>query len=153
MKARLYPIWITRLFIFAMTAMAFTGMLQMPLAGRYYLVEIPGLAWTGDFFLVHKLHYIFAALLLFVVSLVVVHWLRGWREQLTLTKLGMARVVILAGLIISGGFRVYRNMPDVTMSPMAVVTIEWVHLVLMMVMGGVALAALIKKCSAYAKER
>lgn len=153
MKARPYPGWISRLFIFAMAALAFTGMMQMPLAKRYYLTEVPGMAWTGDFFMLHKLHYLFATLLLFVVGLVVVHWLIDWRQRLALTSLGTARVVILAGLIISGGLRVYRNLPSVTLDPAIIVTIEWVHLGLVMVMGGVALAALIRKCSAYARRR
>ncbi len=51
MKARPYPRWISRAFIFATTMLAFTGLLQMPLAKRYYLTELPGMAWTGDFFL------------------------------------------------------------------------------------------------------
>lgn len=151
MKARPYPGWISRLFIFAMSMLAFTGMMQMPLAGRYYLTDIPGMAWTGDFFMVHKLHYWFAALLLFIAGVVVGNWVLNWRDRLELTPLGMARVAVLGGLIISGGFRVYRNFPDVTLHPDFVMLIEWVHLGLFMVMGGMALAALIKKCSAYAR--
>ncbi|MGL1864134.1 MAG: 4Fe-4S ferredoxin [Pseudodesulfovibrio sp.] len=153
MKARPYSAWISRVYIFAMAALAFTGLLQMPLAKRYYLTEVPGMAWTGDFFIVHKLHYIFAALLLFVIGVVVVNWFLEWRDKLTLTPLGMARVGIVAGLVISGGLRVYRGLPDVTLDPIFVLAVEWVHLVLFMIMGGVALAALIKKCSAFAQTR
>jgi len=152
MKARPYSAWISRLFIAVMTMLACTGMLQMPLAKRYYLTEVPGMAWTGDFFIVHKLHYVFAALLLFLVGVVVVNWFMKWRDRLTFTPLGIARVAILAGIIMSGGFRVYRNLPDVTLDPWIVVSIEWVHFGLTMIMGGVALIALIRKCSAYAKE-
>lgn len=151
MKARPYPSWISRLFIFCMAALAFTGMLQMPLAKRYALTTVPGMAWTGDFFLVHKLHYLFAALLLFVVAVVVVNWFINWRGKLILTRLGLIRTVILTGIIVSGGLRVYRNFPDVTLHPDAVMAIEWVHLGLVMVMGVVALVALIRKGSAYAK--
>ncbi len=153
MKARPYSAWISRVYIFAMAALAFTGMMQMPLAKRYYLTEVPGMAWTGDFFIVHKLHYIFAALLLFVIGVVVANWFLEWRDKLTLTPLGMARVGIVAGLVISGGLRVYRGLPDVTLDPIFVLTVEWVHLVLFMIMGGVALAALIKRCSAFAQAR
>lgn len=150
MQARPYPIWISRLFIFAMSALSLTGILQMPLAKRYYLTEIPGLAWTGDFFVVHKLHYVFAALLLFTVALVVVNWLTDWQDKLTLSPLGFVRASLLGGLIVSGGFRVYRNMPDVTLSPSLIVTIEWTHLALAALMGIVALVALVKRVSAYA---
>lgn len=153
MQARPYPAWISRLFIFAMGMLAFTGMMQMPLAKRYYLVEVPGMAWTGDFFLVHQLHYLFAALLLFVVGTVVVNWLLVWRDKLALTRLGLARAAVVAALVVSGGFRVYRNLPGVTMDPVLVLTIEWVHFAGLMVMGGLALAALIRKCSAYAVSK
>lgn len=153
MKTRPYPRWLSRLFILAMTALAFTGAFQMPLARRYYLTDIPGLAWTGDFFLVHKLHYICAAVLLFVVALVTIHWLLEWRKKLTLSPLGMIRVVVLTGIIVSGGLRVYRNMPDVTLAPIVILTIEWVHLGLSMVMGLLALTALIRGCSAYVRLR
>ncbi len=44
MKARPYSIWISRLFLFAMTSLGVTGLLQMPLAKRYYLTEVPGMA-------------------------------------------------------------------------------------------------------------
>lgn len=153
MKARPYPTWISRLFIFAMSALAVTGMLQMPLAKRYFLTDVPGMAWTGDFFFVHKLHYMFAALLLFVIALVVIHWFMEWRKQLTLSELGVTRIVIVGGLVVSGWLRIFRNLPDVTLDPVAVMTIEWVHLILTMIMGGVALAAFIKKKSAYVKIR
>ncbi|ADU62060.1 MAG: 4Fe-4S ferredoxin [Pseudodesulfovibrio sp.] len=153
MRARAYPVWISRLFIFSVTMLAVTGMLQMPLATRYYLTEVPGLAWTGDFFIVHRLHYLFAALLLFIVGLAVTNWLLEWRDRLALTPFGAARAAILGGLIVSGGLRVYRNLPGVTLDPAFIVTIEWVHLVLAMALGAAALAALIRKSSAYAGPR
>ena len=151
MKARPYPKWISVLFIFAMTMLALTGMFQMPLAKRYALTTLPGMAWTGDFFLVHKLHYLFGALLLFVVAVAAVNWFLEWRARLTLTRLGAVRAAILAGILVSGGLRVYRNLPGVTLHPDAVMVIEWVHLCLAMAMGVAALVALIRKGSAYAK--
>nr|WP_287410624.1 4Fe-4S ferredoxin [Pseudodesulfovibrio sp.] len=153
MKVRPYSTWISRLFLFAMTGLGVTGMLQMPLAKRYYLTEVPGMAWTGDFFFVHKLHYVLAALLLFVVALAVMNWLLEWKDRLVLTRFGVVRSVILGGLLVSGLLRVYRNMPSVTLDPTVIVAIEWVHLGLAAVMGMVALAALFKKASAYAVWR
>jgi len=151
MKTRPYPRWISRTFILSMAALGFTGMLQMPLAKRYALTEVPGMAWTGDFYLVHRLHYVFAAVLLFVVAVAAVNWWLGWRDRLALTRLGLARAAVLAGLLVSGGLRVYRNLPNVTLPPEAILAIEWTHLVLAMVMGGLALAALLRGVSAYAR--
>ena len=147
------PRWLSRLFLFCMIAMAVTGMLQMPLAGRYYIASAPGLAWTGDFFFVHKLHYILAALTLFVVSLISMNWFMSWRKKLQLTSMGTARVVVLAGIFLSGFGRVYRNLPDVNVHPIAVLVIEWTHFGLVMVLGGLALTALLKRASRYAVPR
>ena len=43
----------------------FTGILQMPVAKRYFLTEVPGLKWSGDFIFSLNLHYFFAATLIF----------------------------------------------------------------------------------------
>jgi hypothetical protein len=146
-------VWISRIFVFSVVMLAVTGMLQMPLAARYALTEVPGLAWTGDFFIVHRLHYVFAALLLFVAGLAAANWLLEWRDRLALTPLGAARAVILGGLLVSGGLRVYRNLPSVTLDPAIIVAVEWVHLVLAGALGAVALAALVLGRSAYARLR
>ncbi|WP_419785180.1 4Fe-4S ferredoxin [Pseudodesulfovibrio sp.] len=148
---RPYPRWISRLFILCMAALGATGMMQMPLAKRYALTEVPGLAWTGDFYLVHRLHYVCGAILLFLAAMVAINWLLEWRCRLSLTRMGTARVVVVAGLLVSGGLRVYRNLPGVTLPPEVILTIEWVHLTLAMVMGVLALVALIRKQSAYAR--
>ncbi|MFH1915470.1 MAG: 4Fe-4S ferredoxin [Pseudomonadota bacterium] len=153
MRARAYSPWISRLFVVSAAGLAVTGLLQMPLAERYALTEVPGLAWTGDFFLVHRLHSYFAALLLFTAGLAATNWLLAWRERLTLTPLGAVRAAILGGLIVSGGLRMYRNLPSVTLEPALVVAIEWVHLGLAVALGGAALVALLRGRSAYARLR
>jgi hypothetical protein len=153
MKTRPYPAWISRLFIFLVAALAFTGFMQMPLAKRYALTTVPGMAWTGDFFLVHKIHYVLGAALLFLVALVAANWLKSWRNRLALTGLGLARAVVVFGLVVSGLLRVYRNLPGVTLDPAWILVIEWTHLTLVMALGVLALAALIRKPSAYAVRK
>jgi len=153
MKTRPYPAWISRLFIFLVAALTCTGFMQMPLAKRYALTTLPGMAWTGDFFLVHKIHYVLGTVLLFLTALVVVNWLKGWRQNLALTRLGAARAVVVGGLVLSGLLRVYRNLPGVNLNPAGILVIEWVHLTLVMVLGVLALAALVRKASAYAVRK
>ncbi len=94
-----------------------------------------------------------AALLLFVTALVVIHWVIDWHDSLRLTTLGRVRAGVLAGVVISGGLRVYRNMPDITLDPMLIVTIEWVHMTLAVALGVLALIALVRKSSAYAVRK
>lgn len=153
MKTRPYPAWISRLFILLVAALTLTGFMQMPLAKRYALTTLPGMAWTGDFFLVHKIHYILGACLLFLVTLVAVNWLRAWRKSLALTGLGLALAAVVGGLALSGLLRVYRNLPGVTLDPAWILVIEWTHLTLVMALGVLALAALIRKPSAYAVRK
>ena len=52
----------------ATLALIVSGMLQMPMAQRYKIVQVPGLAWTADFHFTLSLHYYAAALLLFAVA-------------------------------------------------------------------------------------
>lgn len=153
MKNSIVSPWISQLFVATMAALAATGIMQMPLAKRYYVTDIPGLSWTGDFFLVHKLHYILSALLLFLLAMVLTHWFRHWRDRVQLTGWGAARAAVLAGIVVSGLLRVYRNLPDVTLHPAAILAIEWTHFGLVLVMGALALAALLKKQSTYVQKR
>ena len=44
--------------------MVVTGFGQMPIFKRYYLADIPGFAWTADYYFTHYLHYLGAILLL-----------------------------------------------------------------------------------------
>ena len=153
MRNRPYSKWISRLFIVLVAGMALTGFAQMPITKRYYIASVPLLGWTGDFFTVHRVHYALTALLLFLLALVVTNWLLRWRRELRLTPLGWARVAILAGLVVSGGFRVSRNFPSVSYSPAFTLAFDWVHLVLTVVFGVVALAAVVAGRSAYARRR
>jgi formate dehydrogenase subunit gamma len=45
----------------------FTGLGCLPLFKRYYITEIPGFAWTADFYTVTKIHYLFAIFFTFGV--------------------------------------------------------------------------------------
>lgn len=49
-------------------ALIVSGMAQMPMAQRYKIAQVPGLAWTADFHFTLSLHYYAAALLLFAVA-------------------------------------------------------------------------------------
>lgn len=46
----------------------FSGFGQMPMYTRYYVADIPGLGWSGDYSLTLVLHYIFAAVLIYSVA-------------------------------------------------------------------------------------
>ncbi len=53
----------------------FTGFGQMPMYTRYRIVNIPGLAWSGDFSITLLVHYIAAVVLIFAVTYHIVYHL------------------------------------------------------------------------------
>jgi hypothetical protein len=46
----------------------FTGLAQLPIMRRYYIADLPGLAFSADFYVTSDLHYLAAALLLALVA-------------------------------------------------------------------------------------
>ena len=64
-------------------ALVLSGMFEMPMASRYYITSVPGLAWSGDFIVSLSVHY--AASIVFVAASlfhVVYHGMRGDRGMI-----------------------------------------------------------------------
>jgi cytochrome b subunit of formate dehydrogenase len=64
-------------------ALVLSGMFEMPMASRYYISSVPGLAWSGDYIVSLKVHY--AASIVFVAAALfhaVYHGLRGDRGMI-----------------------------------------------------------------------
>ena len=124
----LYPVYI---FLFA--AMAVTGLAQMPIFKRYYVADIPGLGWLAEFYFTHRLHYMGAIVFLALVAYMLTHFLLTAKRNYSLTFSAHVRIVLLAGIILTGVFRVLKNLPDVVFSPTFTLVIDISHLGFMMV--------------------
>ncbi|GFK92412.1 hypothetical protein NNJEOMEG_00237 [Fundidesulfovibrio magnetotacticus] len=123
----------------AAAALAVSGVAQMPIFKRYYIADIPGMAWTGDFLFTHALHYAAAAALLF--------WL-GWRLAARgAASLGRGRLALLGLLALTGGAHVLSNLPGVSLSPLAAMLLDWTHLGAAMALGIAALAMVFNRRS------
>lgn len=122
-----------------MVVMAFTGFGQMPIFKRYYIASIPGLGWSADYYVTLAIHYLGASLLLAFVAYVVVDYLYAGKRSLHITPSGYVRMAILAALIITGVFRVLKNLPDVVFSPGFTMAIDLTHMGFMMAYGAAAL--------------
>ena len=64
-------------------ALLVSGFFQMPTANRYYITSVPGLSWSGDFFVSLYVHY--AASVVFIAAAVfhlVYHGMRGDRGMI-----------------------------------------------------------------------
>lgn len=145
--------WIGRVFTLLVVVLAITGMLQMPLAKRYYVTTLPGLGWTGDYYLTHMLHYLAAIMLMVLAGLVVGRWIMDWRNSLRLTRGGLVRVLIVAALILTGAARMYKNLPDAAFGPFATMLLDIGHLGLAGALGVAALASRFVGGRAYARLR
>jgi hypothetical protein len=139
-----------RVHVWIAAGLALTGMAQMPVFKRYYIADLPGLGWLADYYLTNKLHYALAAALLAVMGFAAARWLRDWRFHRRLTPLGLVRVALLAGLALSGGLRVLKNRPELAFDPLTVMLVDWTHLGLAVLLGIVALAAVLTGRSHYA---
>jgi len=121
-----------RLYTITFVVMAFTGFGQMPIFKRYYIADIPGLAWTADFYLTHTIHYLGAIFLLALIAYAIVSYLSLGRKQYRLTVSAYVRIILLAGIVVTGIFRVLKNLPDVVFSPDFTLFIDIAHLGFMM---------------------
>lgn len=130
--------------------LAVTGTMQMPLASRYQIVAVPGLAWLGDFWLTHKLHYVGAVGLLTLTGYLCTRWVLEWRREYALSGLGWFRVGILVLLVVTGAVRVLKNLPSISFSPTPTMLVDWAHLGLAFLLGLVALGRLAFKASYWA---
>ncbi|MGE4469803.1 MAG: 4Fe-4S ferredoxin [Desulfovibrio sp.] len=144
---------LSRLFVLLAAALAVSGLAQMPLFKRYYLADIPGLAWLNDFYFTHMMHYVAAALLLALLGYVAARWLREWSHGLRLTASGRVRVALVLALVLTGAVRMYKNQPGVAMEPFTVMIVDWTHLGLALLLGVAAVAARLAGRSAYAEPR
>jgi hypothetical protein len=134
-----------RLYVFVLLVMAFTGFGQMPIFNRYYVSEIPGMGWAADFYLTHTIHYLGAIVLFALFAYAVTDYLLAGKSRARLTASAYVRLALLGGLVVTGIFRVFKNLPDVTFSPGFTLFIDLAHLGFMMLFGMAALIFIIFK--------
>jgi hypothetical protein len=115
--------------------MAFTGFGQMPIFKRYYISSIPGMGWSADFYLTHMIHYLGASLLLGLLAYAISGYLFEGKRVFRITPAGYVRMAFLAGLVVTGVFRVLKNLPDVVFSPGFTLAVDISHLGFVMAYG------------------
>lgn len=149
----LVPWWQTRLYHLSILSLVFSGLGQMPLYKRYAISDLPGMAWTADFFAQHVLHYLGASLFLFLTLMWAAMYVRRFARHFALTLWGWLRVIAVAGIIGSGFFRALKNLPGWSFSPEATMYIGWSHLAAAMLFGLLALGARLAGKPAYISPR
>jgi hypothetical protein len=122
-----------------------TGFSQMPISKRYYIADIPGLAWTADFFTTHYMHYIFSIILIGLTVYFLTDYFLVTRKKTRLTTSGYIRSGFITGLIATGILMVIVNLPGTPFSTTFVIILDITHLSLCMAFLGVSLYALLAK--------
>jgi hypothetical protein len=120
------------LYVLTMIGMGFTGLGQMPIFKRYYIADIPGMAWAADFYLTHYIHYLGAIFLFALIAYAILDYILLGRKAFHLTASAYLRIALLGGIVVTGIFRVFKNFPDVVFSPDFTLLIDISHLGFMM---------------------
>jgi hypothetical protein len=122
-----------RFYMLLFVVMAITGLAQMPIFKRYYLADVPGLGWLAQFYVTHTIHYLGATALLALLCYFLADFFLNGKRGFRLTASARVRIVILGGIVMTGVFRVLKNLPDVAFSPAVTLFIDIAHLGFMMV--------------------
>ena len=92
----------------------FTGFGNMPLYGRYYVADLPLLAWSGNFFINVNIHILVGSLLLAMgIYAVITGAFTGSGRAVRLTLSGWIRGTLLGLALLTGILMVIKNLPGV----------------------------------------
>jgi hypothetical protein len=124
-----------------LAAMTFTGFGQMPMYKRYYISAIPGMGWSADYYVTLAIHYLGAALLLAFLGYVIGEYAVKGKKVFRITPSGYLRMAFLIGLVLTGVFRVLKNLPEFDFSAGFTMLVDLSHMGFMMVYGALALVS------------
>jgi hypothetical protein len=123
---------VSYLYIPTLFILALSGFGQMPIYNRYYLSDIPGLGWLAYYYVTRNIHYVAAAVLLGLIFYGLFDFLFSHRRRLRLTKSGILRAALLAGIVVSGALIVVKNFPYVYFSDGFIIGLDIFHIAAVM---------------------
>lgn len=91
----------------------FTGFGNMPLWKRYYIADIPGFSWSGNFLVNVNIHYITGSILLFIALYFLTAYLMLKKKGLSLTPSGKIHGTLLGAALVTGLVMAIKNFPGV----------------------------------------
>jgi hypothetical protein len=121
--------WGKRLYLLSLFMLVFTGFGQMPIFKRYYLADIPGLAWTADFYVTLYIHYVAAIVFVFLCVYYLMGYLKKGLPRGALLGRYVVRTLFIGLALISGFVLAARNMTAVDISPGAAYIVVWMHFI------------------------
>jgi hypothetical protein len=121
-------IYVKRTYLAAILLTIFSGFGNMPMYGRYYVSDIPGLGWSGNFFYTLYLHYLSGAVILAVSTIFTIRYLKHRSRGVRLTATGVIRVSVLGLVLASGLLAAIKNFPLVNLPMGGLMLLSFVHL-------------------------
>lgn len=111
------------------TVAVFTGFGNMPLWKRYYVADIPGLGWSGDFLINLNVHIIAGSMLLaLAVFALTTALLAHRRTEESLTAAGKIQAGLLASTLATGIVMAAKNLPAVQLPMAALIAFNLAHM-------------------------
>jgi len=111
-----------------------TGFGNMPIFKRYYIADIPGLGWLAEYYVTLYIHYLFAILLIGMISYIIIDYLVTRRKKIEIALSGYIRGSMVAGLLITGILLVIRNHEVSGFAPGFIIFLYLCHLSLVMLL-------------------
>ena len=121
-------VYVKGIYLAAMLAAIFSGIGNMPMYGRYYVADIPGLGWSGNFYANINLHYLSGAVLLGLASYLMVIYMQRSNKTVRLSATGVIRVFLLVLALTSGVLAALKNLPAVNLPMAGLMAVAFIHL-------------------------
>lgn len=115
-------------FMAALGVSIFTGFGNMPLWGRFYVSDIPGLGWSANFFVNIYVHYLSGGVLLAIATYTIIQYSRRSDRTTRLSRTGVLRAMVFGLVVVSGALSAIKNLPAVNLSLAGLMTLIFVHL-------------------------
>ncbi|MFO8049436.1 MAG: hypothetical protein R6U29_10430 [Desulfosudaceae bacterium] len=119
------PAW---LYLAALAVIVFTGFGNMPLYRRYYIVNLPGFGWSGNFMVNIQVHYLAGAILLALSTYFIVSYFYFKKDGWRLTRTGLLRAVVLGLALLTGLAMAVKNLAGVIYPLPLLVAMNFLHM-------------------------
>jgi len=121
----IYVRWAYRL---AIAVSLFTGIGNMPMWGRFFVADIPGFGWSGNFFINMYVHYLSGALLLTISSYYIFLYSQRSDKRIKISAPGVVRGALLGLVLISGLLSAIKNLAFVDLPLTGLMALVFLHL-------------------------
>jgi hypothetical protein len=140
-----FHLYVKAAYLVAVTLAMFTGIGNMPMWGRFYVADIPGLGWSGNFWVNIYVHYLCGAVLLATSTYFIIVYRQRGNRRWRLSPTGRLRGAILGVVLVSGVLSAIRNLPFINLPLAGLMTLVFVHLGSAMAYFGFCLACRMMK--------